>query len=246
MSARAKAVFRLLAVQSAWTYERMAGIGIGHAAAPLLEHHLAAQSVDARRAAVARSAEFFNSHPYLAGVAVGAVVRAEREGVPGPTILRLRTALSGPLGALGDQLVWAGLVPALIGLALATTPWIGAWAVLAAVVIHNALRLALTVWGLDLGLGAGLNVGAALQGSWLPRRADDAQRLSAFAVGLAVPVAGWFLLREEATTPVLGVVAIGLVGALLAVAPRTRARVTGLRVGLALIAVALLVVGGWP
>lgn len=245
MSARGQAVFRLLAVQAAWTYERMAGIGIGHAAAPLLEHHLAAQSGEARRAAVARSAEFFNSHPYLAGVAVGAVVRAEREGVPGPTILRLRTALSGPLGALGDQLVWAGMVPALIGLALAATPWIGAWAVLAAVLIHNALRLALTIWGLDLGLGAGLNVGSALQSSWLPRRADDAQRLGAFAVGLAVPVAGWFLLRHDTMTISLGAVAIGLVGALLAVAPGTRARVTGLRIGLALIAVALLVVGGW-
>lgn len=243
MSARGQAVFRLLAVQAAWTYERMAGIGIGHAAAPLLEHHLTSQPAEARRAAVARSAEFFNSHPYLAGVAVGAVVRAEREGVPGPTILRLRTALSGPLGSLGDQLVWAGLVPALIGLALAATPWVGAWGVLAAVLIHNALRLALTIWGLDLGLRAGLNVGAALQRSWLPRRADDAQRLGAFAVGLAVPIAGWYLLRQDTAPVALGALAIGLIGALLAVARATRARVTGLRIGLVLIAAALLMVG---
>ncbi len=105
---RAAALLRLYGVQAAWTYERMSGIGVGHAAAPMLREHYAASSVEARRAAVARSAEFFNSHPYLAGIAVGAVVKAERDGVPGPVISRLRTALSGPLGAIGDQLIWAG------------------------------------------------------------------------------------------------------------------------------------------
>jgi PTS system mannose-specific IID component len=244
MTARLQAILRLLAVQAAWTYERMSGIGVGHAAAPLLKHHLSAVSPEARHAAIARSAEFFNSHPYLAGVAVGAVVRAERDGTPGATILRLRTALSGPLGAMGDQLVWAGQVPALIGLALAAVPWMGATAVLAAVIVHNVLRLALTVWGLDLGLREGLGVGGALQRSWLPQRADDAQRLAAFAVGLAVPITAWYLLNQVPMVPGVGVVGVGVVGALLAVASGTRSRVTGLRIGLGLVAVTLLVVGG--
>ncbi len=244
MTARWQAIVRLLAVQAAWTYERMTGIGVGHAAAPLLRHHLRSQPREAQLAAIARSAEFFNSHPYLAGVAVGAVVRAERDGTQGPTILRLRTALSGPLGALGDQLVWAGQVPALIGLAVAAVPWMGASAVLLAVIVHNVLRLGLTVWGLDLGLREGLAVGGALQRSWLPRRADDAQRLAAFAVGLAVPVAGWFLLRQVPSVSALSVIGVGVLGGVLAVASPTRSRVTGLRVGLALVAVTLLVVGG--
>lgn len=244
MTARLQAILRLLAVQAAWTYERMTGIGVGHAAAPLLKHHLSSQTREARLAAVARSAEFFNSHPYLAGVAVGAVVRAEKEGVPGGTIIRLRTALSGPLGALGDQLVWAGQVPALIGLSLAAIPWFGGWAVLLAVVVHNVLRLALTAWGLDLGLREGLAVGSALQRSWLPRRADDAQRLAAFAVGLAVPVAAWYLLANVATNSAFAVMAVGGLGAMLALAPQTRAHVTGVRFGLVLVVVSLLVVGG--
>lgn len=244
MKARAHAVLRLFAVQAAWTYERMTGIGVAHAAAPLLREHLAGKSSAERHAAISRSAEFFNSHPYLAGVAVGAVVRAERDEVPGPTILRLRTALSGPLGAMGDQLIWTGQVPALMGLALATVPWVGAWAVLIAVVAHNLLRLAITVWGLDLGLREGIGVGAALQRSWLPRRAEDAQRLAAFAVGLAIPVAIAFLLDDIPGIPVVPLILIGVVGAVLAIATRTRARVTGLRLGLALLAIALLVVGG--
>lgn len=245
MTPRHQAVLRLLGVQAAWTYERMSGIGVGHAATPLLRHYLADEPAELRRAAVARSAEFFNSHPYLAGVAVGAVVRAERDHVPGETIIRLRTALSGPLGAMGDQLIWAGQVPALIGLALAASPWLGGYAVLIAVVAHNILRVALTVWGLDLGMREGLAVGGALQRSWLPARADDAQRVAAFAVGLGIPVAGAFLLREVTITHTLTIASIGVVGALLAIAPGTRARVTGLRLGLALMAIALLVVGGF-
>jgi PTS system mannose-specific IID component len=104
MKPRTEALIRLLAVQASYTYERMAGIGVGHASAPLLRDVFALRSARERREAVARSADFFNSHPYLAGVAVGAEVRAEQQGIPGPVITRLRTALSGPLGALGDQL----------------------------------------------------------------------------------------------------------------------------------------------
>ena len=98
MKPRTEALLRLFAVQASYTYERMAGIGVGHASAPLLRDVFAKRSVRERREAVARSADFFNSHPYLAGVAVGAEVRAEQDGVPGAVISRLRTALSGPLG----------------------------------------------------------------------------------------------------------------------------------------------------
>lgn len=243
MTPRSEALLRLYGVQAAWTYERMSGIGVAHASAPMLRQLYATRPIEVRRAAVARSAEFFNSHPYLAGIAVGAIVKAEQDGVPGPVITRLRTALSGPLGAIGDQLIWAGEVPALIGFTLALVPWLGIWAVLMAVVIHNVIRFRLTAWGLDLGLREGLEVGAALQRSWLPRRAEDAQRLAAFAVGLAIPLAAWGLLSGLPRRGSFGVLAVVLVGSFLAVAPATRSRVTGLRVGLGLLALALIVVG---
>lgn len=242
--ARWRALFRLLEVQAAWTYERMAGIGVGHAAEPLLRQLDGARDEGARRAAVARSAEYFNSHPYLAGVAVGAVVRAERDGVPGPTISRLRTALSGPLGSLGDQLIWAGEVPALMGAALALVPVVGWWSVLLVPVVHNVLRLRLTLWGLDLGLREGLGVGGALERSRLPRLAGDAQRVAAWAVGFGVPVAAAWLLEDA--DPWLAAAAVGcaLVGVVLMLAPGTRTRITGMRFGLALLLLTLLAIGG--
>ena len=112
-----RAWLRLFAVQGTWNYERMLGVGMGYAAEPLLED---LKTVDPVRhtEAVVRSAEFFNCHPNLAGLALGATARAEYDGVPGAQIARLRTALCSPLGALGDQLFWAGLVPLLVGAAL--------------------------------------------------------------------------------------------------------------------------------
>ncbi|MGH7583782.1 MAG: PTS system mannose/fructose/sorbose family transporter subunit IID [Gemmatimonadales bacterium] len=245
MKPRSETIARLMAVQASWTYERMAGIGVGHAAAPLLRDLYAGRSVRERRDAVARSADFFNCHPYLAGVAVGAVVKSERDHVPGETITRLRTALSGPLGALGDQLIWAGWVPALIGAALVAVPWAGVWAVVAVVLIHNGLRVWLTVWGLDLGLREGIQVGAALQASWLPRAAVMAQRAAAFTVGVALPVVVATLMAGVARRIVLAAVLIGVVGAAATLLPITRTRVTGLRFGTALVFGAV-VLAWWP
>ena len=72
MKPRGEALLRLFAVQASYSYERMLGIGVGHASAPLLRTVLSTRSARERHEAIARSADFFNAHPYLAGVAVGA------------------------------------------------------------------------------------------------------------------------------------------------------------------------------
>jgi mannose/fructose/N-acetylgalactosamine-specific phosphotransferase system component IID len=173
------------------------------------------------------------------------MVQAERERVPGDKILRLRTALSGPLGALGDQLIWAGQVPVLIGIALVGLPWFGGWAVFLAVLIHNVLRIWLTLWGLDLGLHEGLNVGSALQRSWLPRVAASAQQFAALAIGFALPsVAGW-LMQTASSREALTVLGVAVVGVGLGFMPWPRFRISGLQFGLILMLITLVVVGGF-
>ena len=239
MNPRTETLLRLFAVQASYTYERMLGIGVGHASAPLLRNMLSERSARARHEAVARSADFFNSHPYLAGVAVGAEVRAEQDGASGAVITRLRTALSGPLGALGDQLIWAGWVPALIGIALAAASWAGVWAILVIVVVHNVLRYRVMSWGLDLGLREGLGVGAALHRSWLPRAAEDAQRAAAFAIGLAVPIVAWRVLADAPRADAVAAVVLGVIGVGITVLPITRTRMSGLRYGLLLLLIAM-------
>lgn len=216
MMAQARALLRLLALQASWTYERMQGIGVATAEEPLLRP--LERFPERAREARARSAQYFNAHPYLGGVAVGALARAELDGEPGERILRLRTALSGPLGALGDQLFWAGVVPAVMGAALvAVSHGRGLGTVALCVLGYNVLRLAVTAWGLHLGLANGLGVAHAISASWLPKVAPRAGDLAAVVVGFAVPaVAAWLFLGsgQSIRTRVLIVVGAAAIGAL--------------------------------
>ena len=180
-----RSLIRLLGVQSGWTYERMGGIGVAFAARPLLE---AAVPAERRAAAIARSAEFFNSHPWLAGLAVGAESRAERDGVAPDQIRRLRTALGGPPGALGDRVIWAGIYPLLSGMAIIGALTFGWIAPAAAVAIALITRLEMTRWSLICGLESGMQVASALKRSILSRFGVSLGLAAAVSIGLAVPI----------------------------------------------------------
>jgi len=207
------ALLRLYFVQGAWNYERMLGVGMGHAADPLLAE-LARTDPERHRAAVVRSAEFFNSHPYLAGVALGASVRAEYDGVSGDQITRLRRALCSPLGSLGDQVFWAGLVPAAVGATAAAVALTNAWwPVLLLLAVFNAVRAYTGVWALRTGLGNGMKVGAAINASSLGRLAAPAAVAAGFMVGMGGALAvGWLAdpFGWRAVVGVAGVAAAGL------------------------------------
>ena len=144
------------AVQGTWNYERMLGVGMGYAAEPLLED---LKTVDPVRhsEAVVRSAEFFNCNPNLAGLALGATARAEYEAVPGAQIVRLRTALCSPLGALGDELFWAGAGAGTRGRLRSSRVVLGAgwWAVVGLLVVYNIIRSWTGVWSLRTGMAPG-------------------------------------------------------------------------------------------
>lgn len=196
MTGRFRSLVRLAALQGSWNYERMQGIGMAWASLPLLEP-LATSDPERHRAAVGRASEFFNANPFLAGAAIGAAAREELAGTPGAQVARLRTALCGPLGALGDQLFWLGTVPGLSAAALAAVALgAGWWAPLGIVVLHGALRGAVGRWALDLGLQHGTGVGAAIQQSWLPHAVEWAGRSAAVLGGLAIPVAAEWLVSD--------------------------------------------------
>jgi len=194
VTGRLRAMLRLFAIQGTWNYERMLGVGMGYAAEPLLDDLKAVDPVR-HGEAVVRSAEFFNCNPNLAGLALGATARAEYEAIPGSQIVRLRTALCSPLGALGDELFWAGLVPALIGLALiGVVLGAGWWAIGGFLLVYNAIRLWTAYWALRTGIESGMRVGAAISGSWIPRAIEWVGPAAGLAVGAAIPlVAAWYL-----------------------------------------------------
>ncbi len=222
MKGTLSAYWRLFSVQGAWNYERMLGLGMGYSAEPLLAD-LEREDPERYREAVARSAAFFNCHPYLAGLALGASVRAEYDHVPGTQIERLRTALCSPLGALGDQLFWAGVLPALSAAMLVAVAFgAGIWAVAAFLVVYNVTRIITAWWALRTGLATGTRVGAVITGSWLPIAARRAGRAAAFMVGVAIPVTIHWLLGAGRLQAPLILLALACIGVAVSFIPRSR------------------------
>jgi PTS system mannose-specific IID component len=233
-----------MAVQAAWNYERMTGIGLGYAAEPLLEDLKLADPTRHAEAAV-RSAEYFNSHPYLAGLALGALVRAEYDQVPGQQIARLRTALASPLGALGDQLFWAGLVPLVMGAAVVGVVLGGGlWVLGATLLFFSGVRLATGIWAMRTGLASGTRVGVAIGDSWLRAAAQRAGLAAGVSTGVALPLAATWLLESQ--TPEGALVAMATVLAGLLAAWRLRPVVSSIRFGLTAVGLAALLAWAWP
>ena len=94
MMRRLRSLIRLLSLQASFTFERLQGVGMAVAEEPLLES--LGQDQDHLRAARGRSAQYFNAHPFLAGIAAGALARAELDHEDGRKFLRISTPI-GPL-----------------------------------------------------------------------------------------------------------------------------------------------------
>lgn len=231
---------RCFVIQGSWNYHTMLGSGFAFAMLPGLKR-IFADDPEGLEASVERHLEHFNAHPYLSGMAVGAALRLEAEG-EAELVRRFKVAIRGPLGGLGDTLVWASWLPAvsLVALALA---WLGApaWVVvLGFLALYNAGHLALRVWGFRAGLREGRGVGGVLGRARFTAVAEWVRGAAVLLLGV---VAGATLAAPE------GLLAAGPVWTLLAGA----SFLAGLRVGqrawrpaagLVVVAVALLTAWG--
>lgn len=183
-------VWRSFLVQGSWNYETLIGTGFAFVLLPALRY-VYRRDPAALSAALCRHTELFNSHPFLAGVAAGAVARLEAERADPEMIGRFKTAVRGSLGSLGDQVVWMAWRPAcaLLGLAvllLGAPLWLGAAAFLLA---YNALHVTLRVWGVRIGLEHGVGVGRVLRQAPLLDAARRAGDVGAFLAGFAAVAA---------------------------------------------------------
>lgn len=192
LSRRARlAVFaRSFAIQGSFNYRTLIGNGFAFALLPALREIFRDRPAEFRDA-VDRHSRIFNSHPYLSGIALGAVANLETDGADPDVVERFKSALRGSLGSLGDRLVWAGWRPACALLALlllfAGAPW---WtALLTFLVIYNAGHLAIRVWAFRLGLAGGRDVGEQLRRAPLGELQNVIAASGAFLLGLLLPLA---------------------------------------------------------
>jgi PTS system mannose-specific IID component len=182
--------FRSLFLQASWNPQGMQNLGLVYALFPALEElypDKAAQEVAVRRHLV-----FFNTHPYVAAAIVGGVLYHEQRIAQGEEppdrVVAFKSALMGPLAALGDGFFWLSLKPAVGAVCAALVPVLHAWAAVLFLVLYNLVHLTLRARLFWLGLSLGDRLVEAVARANLPSRGA---KLRAVAAGSAGGLAAW-------------------------------------------------------
>ncbi len=100
---------RSLLIQSMWNYERMQNVGFAFSIKPFINYLYKDKVVQGER--IKAHFGFFNTHPYLANLLIGIVMRLEekysRGEISSDEVIRTKTMLAGPVAAIGDRLIWS-------------------------------------------------------------------------------------------------------------------------------------------
>jgi PTS system mannose-specific IID component len=179
--------FRSFFVQTGWNYERMIALGFTWILLPLVEK--LCPDREERVRFLRRHLSFFNANPYLATYAVGAVAKLEESGAASEEVGKLKESLSGPLGALGDNLMWMNLKPALLILGIILTSTSGVLGAVVFWLLYNMHQVYLRGRGLCRGYALGLSVASDLRSSYYSQMVKWIGRMGAVFLGV------FFLLK---------------------------------------------------
>jgi mannose PTS system EIID component len=186
-SVRWRVFLRSFAIQGSWNYRTLQGSGFAYALMPVLR--FVHDDSERLQEAVIRHSTLFNAHPYLAGIALGAVARMELDGEDPALIERFKTALRGSLGTLGDRIIWAGWRPAcvLLGMVVLFATSSALAGVASFLVVYNAGHLGLRWWALRIGFDGGRHVGQRMREIPVTRWHRIVVTTAAFLLGAALP-----------------------------------------------------------
>jgi PTS system mannose-specific IID component len=177
--------FRSLFLQASWNPKGMQNLGLVYALYPALESLYADPA--SRREAVRRHLTFFNTHPYVAAAIVGGVLYHEERIAKGEEdvsrVNEFKSALMGPLAALGDGFFWLSLKPAVGALCAALVPWLGAWAAVLFLVLYNAVHFTFRARLFRMGLALGDRLVEAVARARLPTRGARLRAVAAASAG---------------------------------------------------------------
>ena len=165
-----KVFLRSFLIQAVWNYQSMQSIGFCFALSPICKKLFKSQ--EKRKEFYNRHLNFFNAHPYFSSYALGAISKIEEElstkkNPDYEIISRFKNALIGPLGAIGDQLVWATLKPTsiligLIGVLIITEVQSKIYFIFLLLVIYNIPHIYIRLFGILNGYQQGFEVSKVL------------------------------------------------------------------------------------
>lgn len=206
--------WRCLFLQAAWNRRGMQNLGFAYAIQPALLRLY--PDPDDRRDALRRHLGFFNCHPYMASAIVGGaihheeLVAASMEPRDGP--LHYKSALQGPLAALGDGFFWTALRPFAGALAAAGALAVGWPAIVLALFAYNAVHLWLRVGLFRAGYAGGDDVVSRISRLGLPRAADHLRAAGAGLCGVAAASVVLAAARSEGAAGAALTGAVAIVG----------------------------------
>ncbi len=199
----ARVFWRCLFLQAAWNRRGMQNLGFAYAIDPALRALY--PEPERRSEALKRHLCFFNCHPYTAAAILGGAIhheeRVARGDEPARSPTDYKSTLQGPLAAVGDSFFWTALRPLLGAAAALGTLLVGWPAVVAALVLYNALALGLRARLFLAGYRGGDAVVAEVSRLALPRAAERFRDAAAAACGRS-PSRG--LRTSGATSPSTG------------------------------------------
>jgi PTS system mannose-specific IIC component len=235
MNGRWRAFLRLFAVQGAWNYERMLGVGMGYAAEPLLED-LGNADPGRHAEAVVPLRRVLQLPPVPGGPGAGSHgARRVRPGPRPPDHPAAHRAVQPPRCAGGSVVLDRALACAPLGCpyrSVFSGPESGSpWFFSCSITSHGsrpASGRCGPAWP------AGADVGHKIADSWLPKAARRVGPVAGFLIGLAVPLVGDWALQWVTGYQFALAVGIALLGMFLSL--RFRHSITSVRFALGMIA----------
>lgn len=156
-----KVLLRSFYIQSTWNFERLLGLGFCFCLIPV-----ARRLFNDKQELVnflQRHLDFFNSHPYMATYALGAIANLEEQALvknweDKRPISVFKTRVIGPLGAIGDTLFWQLIRPALGVLGIVLLCLIGIWGTIIYLLLYNFTHFFIRIKGLVDSFSKGFDI----------------------------------------------------------------------------------------
>ncbi len=189
---RRKVWLRQFLLQGCWNYEGMQNVGFAYSILPALRDRYAGRPQEFSRA-LKRHLEYFNTHPAMAAVILGAAIRLEERVAEGEVDPRavgtFKVGMMGSLGAIGDSYFWGALKPmaSVAGAILAFVhPLLG---IVALLTLYNISHLVLRFRGFSAGMEGEESALRFLKEAGIAGRTEERKMIAAILSGAYAGVA---------------------------------------------------------
>ena len=190
---RRKVWLRQFLLQGCWNFPGMQNVGFAYSILPALRESYKGRPEELSRA-VKRHLEFFNTHPAMAAVILGAAIGIEEhvaEGKADPRAVgTFKVGLMGSLGAIGDSYFWGALKPmaSVAGALLSLVhPLLGIAALL---VLYNVSHFRIRRQGFAAGMEGEQSAVRFLKDAGFTVRTEDRKMIAAVLGGAYAGVVG--------------------------------------------------------